>query len=148
MKNEQPTKRSWWRCILEFDKGAMTQSDWRRQRLFIALCAVWAVGYVACNWLLKSTIALLPWQLTIALIIPLALGAAAVFSYIHFLHKADELVQKVHYEGIAIGFGLGILYSVAYQLLLNANIQTTDYSITVMSMGWALGVLRASWRYQ
>ncbi len=147
MPNSQQ-KRSWWRCIIEFEQGAMTKSDWRRQKTFILLCASWALSYVAANWLLKGEQVLAFWQLVLTLTIPVIIGAAAVLSYIHFLRKADELVQKVHYEGIAVGFGLGILYNVAYQLMVNAGIDTIDYSITVMAIGWALGVLRASWRFQ
>lgn len=141
-------KRSWLSCLMDFEQGAMTKSDWRRQKRFLLCTLSWAMSYVICNWLLKSDTSWPSWQLLLIILAPLVLGAAAIMSYIHFLGKADELVQRVHYHGIAVGFGLGILYSVAYQLMLTAGIETKNYTIAVMSVGWSLGVLRASWRYR
>jgi hypothetical protein len=68
---------------------------------------------------------------------------------LRFLRQADELLQKIQLEGLAIGFAAGAFFALGYQLLEHLGAPELDVSapVTVMMFGWAFGQLLASRRY-
>ena len=50
-------------------------------------------------------------------ILPDALGIGALLAYVRFLQRADELMQRIQLEGLALGFGVGVVFATGYQLL-------------------------------
>jgi hypothetical protein len=127
-----------------------TAQDRRNQYLFIAWCMVWAIVFTISNQVLKSG----P-QISVALkmfiaIVPIALGIGAVFAYTKFLRQADELIRKMQIDGLAFGFGVGIVFTLCYQVLERAgapHLEIDDAAVVMMG-GWMLGQVIAFWRYK
>ncbi len=63
---------------------------------------------------------------------------------------ADELLRKIQLEGLALGFGAGVIFAMSYQLLERAGapqLQVSD-TVVVMMVGWAVGQLLGLRRYR
>jgi hypothetical protein len=75
---------------------------------------------------------------------------AAVFSYMHFLRNADELLQKIQMQGLAMGFGAGVVFVTGYQLLeaAGASEMQTDHLLVLMMFSWMAGQIHGAWRYR
>ena len=147
-KDHDSEKKNWWRCILGFEQNAMTKSDWRRQRLFLLVCFLWALSYVTISWIFNLNNPMSEFFRWILFAIPVIFGILAFFAYLRFITHADELIQKINMEGLAIGFGLGAVYNMSHQLLSNVQVNINDMTLVIMMVGWSLGVIRATRRYQ
>lgn len=74
-------------------------------------------------------------------------GAAIVLmllmvrSYMHFLRHADELLRKIQLEGLALGFGAGIVFMLGYRLFERMGAPKLDLADGVLPMVlfWAIG---------
>lgn len=75
---------------------------------------------------------------------------AAVFSYMHFLRNADELLRKIQLQGLAMGFGAAVVFVPGYQLLeaAGASEMQTDHLLMVMIFSWVAGQLYGAWHYR
>ncbi len=130
-------------------RAHMTQADKRAARIFTAWTFVWALSFVAATFLLADEIvARAPLTWLVALV-PTALGLQAVRSYVHFLRGADELLRKVHLEGLAIGFGAGVIFVMGYGLLEHIGAPALNIAdpVLVFVSFWALGQWLAMRRY-
>lgn len=147
MANDELPRKS----LLEMIRGCSgTLQNNRNSLRFTFWCLAWAVTYVGAHWVLKADLELataLVWLLVSA---PILLMIAAVFSYMHFLRNADELLQKIQMQGLAMGFGAGVVFVIAYQLLeaAGATEMQTDHLLMVMIFSWTAGQLHGSWRYR
>ena len=81
-----------------------TAQDRRNQYWFVAWCFAWAVFFIAGNWALKSDYDFSAPVAWIIAFIPCVLGLMAIRAYRTFLRMADELMQKMQLEGLAVGF--------------------------------------------
>ncbi len=127
----------------------MTQADKRNARIFTVWTFVWALSFVAATFLLVDEIvARAPLTWLVALV-PTALGLQTVRSYVRFLRAADELLRKVHLEGLALGFGAGVIFVMGYGLLEHIGAPALDITdpILVFFFFWALGQWLAMRRY-
>jgi hypothetical protein len=147
MANDELPRRS----LRELIQGCSgTRQDRVNSRRFTLWCLAWAVAYVGAHWTLKADLQLataLVWLLVSA---PILLMVRAVFSYMHFLRNADELLQKIQLQGLAMGFGAAVVFVTGYQLLeaAGANEMQSDHLIIVMVFSWMAGQLHGSWRYR
>ena len=63
---------------------------------------------------------------------------------------ADELIQKIQMEGLAVGFGVGVIFTLAYQTLEYVGAPKVELNdvLLVLIVGWMLGQIIAAWRYK
>lgn len=88
----------------------------------------------------------LAWALTGASVL---CAAGAVRAYARFLHAADELLRKIHIEGLALGFGAGVVFMLSYRLFERLGAPKLDVvdPVLVMVVFWAFGQWRGHRRY-
>jgi hypothetical protein len=127
-----------------------TAQDRRNQYQFVGWCLAWAVLFTAGNQLLKSGYELAAPLKWLVAIVPILVGFAAILSYRKFLRMADELMQKIQLEGLAAGFGIGVVFALSYQILERAGaprLQVDDLALVLIG-GWMAGLTLATWRYR
>ena len=140
-------KPSIWRAIVACSG---TAADRRNQYRFVAWLAGWAVSFVAATWLLETYDELgrgTAWSIAV---VPNLFAIAALFAYLRFLREADELVRRIQLEGLAFGFGAGVIFAMAYFTLERLGVPqlTGDRVVFVMMMAWVVGQLAATWRFR
>jgi hypothetical protein len=147
MTNDELPRRS----LRDLIQGcAGTLQDKRNSRRFSLWCLAWAVAYVGAHWTLKADLELATALVWLLVFTPILLMLAAVFSYMHFLRNADELLQKIQIQGLAVGFGAAVVFVTGYQLLeaAGASEMQSDHLLMVMIFSWVAGQLYGSWRYR
>lgn len=146
-QNSSGERRTWWETM---KSCSGTKADRRNQYVFVAWCFVWALVFLGSSWTLKSDYPLsAPLEWIVALV-PNAFGIGAVLAYMTFLRNADELIQKIQMEGLAFGFGIGLIFGLGYQLLEKAGAPrlAVDEMGLVLIGGWMLGQVLATGRYR
>lgn len=127
-----------------------TRQDVQNQLRFVAWCAGWGIFFLTSNWVLKSDYefsAPVAWFIAF---IPSVFGIGAVLAYMKFLRMADELMRKIQLEGLAVGFGVGLIFGLGYQVLEKAgapHLEIDDLALVLMG-GWMLGQVVATRRYR
>lgn len=126
-----------------------TEEDRRNQRYFTSIAVLWAASYVGAKTLLESDGALAPLVQWLAIGVPNLLAAAGLLIYLRFLLRADELVRKVELEGLAVGFGVGVIVGLGYPLFEFAGAPELKlkYLLALMMLSWVAGHLVAWKRY-
>ena len=147
MTNSDLNRRSFWEVI---QSCSGTREDQRNRNRFATWCMAWAVTYVAAHWVLKADLDLATPLVWLLVAVPILTILAAVFSYLHFLRNADELLRKIQLQGLAMGFGAGVVFVTGYQLLEAAGAaqMQTDHLIMVMIFSWVAGQLYGMWHYR
>lgn len=116
-----------------------TERDMSNLRRFQGFLIGWAAVLVTSILLIDRWVAgVAAWAL-VALGIVLSL--ATVRSYFVFLREADELLRKVHVDGLALGFGAGLVFSLGYRMLERVGAPRLDVSdsAVVMMTFFAIG---------
>ena len=67
-------------------------------------------------------------------IFPTLIGVGAFLVYRRFLVEADELQQKIQLQGLAFGFGVGVIGSVALELVEDASGMAFNVSTPMVLM--------------
>ena len=139
--------RSIWEIICS---SSGTATDRRNQMRFVGWCLAWAITFVAGTWLLKSEYEFSPSARWAIALIPNAIGVMTVLSYMKFLRMADELMQKIQMKGLAFGFGAGVIFALGYQIMEHAGAPQAGINdaLLVLTIGWMLGQIIATWRYR
>ncbi len=137
-----------WRQVIMNHHG--TKTDRRNQYRFLAWCLAWAVSFVAATWILRPAPGVEgagAWALAIG---PSLLGAGALLAYLRFLRQADELLRRIQLEGLALGFAVGLIFTLGYQLLERVGAPSLPAGVTavVMLVAWAGGEIAATMRYR
>jgi hypothetical protein len=140
-------RMTFWEAL---NAGCGTEADRRNQYSFVGWCLAWAltltgvIVYLETHSDFRGTGA---WLLAV---LPFALSIGALLSYLRFLRMADELLRKIQVEGLAIGFGAGVLFTLGYRVLERAGAPQMSASDTVLLMiaGWLVGQLAATWHYR
>ncbi|WP_417319242.1 hypothetical protein [Emcibacter sp.] len=127
-----------------------TAQDRRNQLIFTAWVLVWGASYVAATWLLNYYEPLQGPAIWFVAALPTLMGFVALRFYLRFLRMADELMKKIQLEGLAIGFGIGIIFILGYQVLEYAGAPglSLNYAGAIMMVGWAFGQIYSAWRYK
>jgi hypothetical protein len=139
--------RSWWEMVKHCSGNAR---DRRNQYVFVAFLLAWALSSVTANWLLQSDHGIEGPTVWLIALFPNIFGVGAVLAYLKFLRRTDELLRLIQLEGLAYGFGAGVIFMTAYPLLQRAGapeLQLSD-AIVVMMVGWSAGQLFAMRRYR
>jgi len=149
MQGETMTKRKRGWNYFEACRANLTPEARRKQRIFTVWCLVWALSFVAATWLLRFEAVTAPPLTWLVALVPTLIGLQLIRSYVRFFRSADELMQKVHLEGLAFGFGAGFLFMTGYGLFENtgAPVMNVNYPVAVMAFAWAFGQLLAMRRY-
>jgi drug/metabolite transporter (DMT)-like permease len=128
----------------------MTPRDQRNQQWVLVWLFVWSVSWVAASIAIKSGwVTASPLAVTVA-VAPTLLGLAMILAFGKFVREADELQLKIHLEALALGFGVGLVGSVAYRLLERAGTVVDADSADIaalMMVAYAVGVLLGRKRY-
>ena len=139
-------RRSWW-GIVKACSG--TAADRRNQYWFLGWMFAWAVSFVAATWVLK----VVELQGVAAWLVaggPAVFSVGALLAYLKFLRMADEFIRHMQMEGLALGFGVGVVFAMGYQVLEYAGapqVQLSDLA-ALMMFAWAGGQLLAMGRYR
>lgn len=144
-KEDLPKSGFWALCQYSFG----TQRDQKNQKQFVYWAFLWAGSLLAAAWLLKGDYVSAPLSWLVA-IVPTILGIVSMFVYLRFLREADELIRKIELEGLALGFGVGVLFLIGYPLLEQVGLPPISAQKTgaVMLFAWVFGHIFARMRYQ
>ena len=87
---------------------------------------------------------------TLVALTPLAPAALALFAYLRFLSRMDELGRRIQLEALAFGFGAAGMLTFAYGFLENAGFPQLSYIwvFPLMIALWGVGGAIASYRYR
>ena len=109
----------------------------------------WAIAFVGASWFLRSDPAISQGAAWIVAVAPNLLALGVVIVYLRFLRDADELVRRIQLEGLAFGFGVGVVFSMGYQLLERAGAPQLGFSdlAGIMMFAFVVGVVRANRQY-
>lgn len=89
------------------------------------------------------------WRYPLALS-PVLPASAALFAFIRFYRRVDEMEQLMHLEALAFAFGASALATFAYGFLEGAGFPHLNWTLVwpVMVMFWGVGNVIARNRYR
>lgn len=87
---------------------------------------------------------------TVVAVTPLIPASLALFAYLRFLSRMDELGRRIQLEALAFGFGAAGMLTFAYGFLENAGFPELSYIwvFPLMIALWGVGGAVASYRYR
>ena len=87
---------------------------------------------------------------TLVALTPLIPASLALFAYLRFLSRMDELGRRIQLEALAFGFGAAGMLTFAYGFLENAGFPQLSYIwvFPLMIALWGIGGAIASYRYR
>ena len=87
---------------------------------------------------------------TLVALTPLIPATLALFAYLRFLSRMDELGRRIQLEALAFGFGAAGMLTFAYGFLENAGFPQLSYIwvFPLMIALWGIGGAIASYRYR
>jgi hypothetical protein len=145
VKQESVDDRRW---SVFGDLTAKDQRNFSRYSGWLVLwLAVWVAVRVAMEGWPPAQGGPLSWVLIAAAVAP---GLVTVAAYMRFLREADELVRSIHLEALALGFGAGALFMLAWRLVEKAGGPALDVNdpLLVMVLVWLLGQALVARRYR
>ena len=89
------------------------------------------------------------WRYPLALS-PVVPAALALFAFVRFFRRVDEMEQRMHLEGFAFAFGASALVTFAYGFLEGAGFPHLNWTFVwpVMAISWGVGNVLARNRYR
>jgi hypothetical protein len=89
------------------------------------------------------------WRIPLALF-PIVPAIFAMFSYMRFIGRMDELQRHIQLEGLAFSFASTGILTVSYGFLENIGFPHLGwlYIFPLMMVLWVIGGALASWRYR
>ena len=126
-----------------------TPQDTRNLQFFSGWCLVTALTFIAATILIGEGFiepGPLAWAITATAIF---FSAMAVRAYVVFMRHADELLRKIQLEGLALGFGAGVIFMLGYRLLERLGAPKLDIADGVLPMMifWTIGQYLGYRRY-
>lgn len=143
MESEE-RRRGWWANC-----QAMRPEDKRNSLAFNWWLFAWMAAWVGASIVLRRGL-VAPGPATYAVaLLPNLLGVYAVVAFVRFIRAADELLRKIHLEGLAWGFGIGALFMVGYRLLERAGAPALDITdgMVAMFVAYSVATVVAARRY-
>lgn len=103
---------------------------------------------LAAYWLLNRDLSA-PYQYIVALL-PAIPGGLLAISIGSAISSLDELQRRIQLEAIAIGFGISIVVSMTYALLVivGAPLISWTYLPVILVFFWLIGKLWTVWKYR
>jgi hypothetical protein len=124
--------------------GELTANDQRNMVRYNAWLGAWMLLWVAVRFAgegwAPAREGVLAWALIAATILP---GVATLRAYVRFVREADELLRKIQLEALALAFGVGAVFMMAWRLVERAGGPALDVNdpLLVMFAVW----LGAQW---
>jgi hypothetical protein len=137
-----------WRQMITSCSG--TATDRRNQYWFVGWLFAWAISFLASTAALTSDHGFstqVAWTMAAA---PNLFSVLAILAYLRFLRMADELMQKIQLDGLAIGFGTSVVFVMGYQLFEHAGAPHLEINdlLMVMMISWVAGQLYSIGKYR
>jgi len=145
-QNSISQPQSWW-CSIQ-SCGGMTATDRRNYRRFNYWALAWAFSFVASHLVLEEIVTQ-EVMVFVILTIPTFLTLFALRAYARFFRLADELTQRIHLEGIKIGFCTGLFFLPPIWLYKQAGGPSLEMlAFSGMILGFSIGLILAARRYR
>jgi hypothetical protein len=133
---------------MEAYSDLLTPRDLRNSRNFHLWFCLALATFAAGTLLIDGKLvpATIGWGLVI---LTAALSLGMLRAYVFFLREADELLRKIHIDGLALGFGAGAIFMLVYRLCERLGAPKLDVNdpLLIMVMFWALGQWMGLRRY-
>lgn len=125
------------------------ERDARNLRLFSYLVLAMAIWFAAATILLGGGYIDPQPAAWIFPIAGLILSVLTVRAYVRFLHEAEELLRKIHLEGLAFAVGAAAITLPVYRLCERLGAPKLDSvdALLVIVLAWAFGQWRGVRRY-
>lgn len=139
------TRNLFWRAC-----AGLTARDQRNQWVAVGWLFAWQLTFLAATIALKRGLVPAGAAATAVALVPTVLGVVMLFAYRKFLAESDELQRKIQLDALALGFGSGIVATVAHQLLQGAGVVAAiDISgaAAFMMVVYAIGIVLGTRRY-
>jgi hypothetical protein len=145
---EDIESRGFWRRYMSHCRS-MPVRDLKNARRANLVMLLWALTLLPALYLLKEELVPAGPLVWVAIAVPTLLSVAAVVTYIRFLRHADELLRKIQYEALGLGFGAGFVAAFALELLEEGGIGTYDAGdpMFAMILFYCIGILVGTRRY-
>ena len=129
--------------------GEGTATDRANTRLLNGWSLAWALLIVAAAWTLKFVAMPETVQWIVALA-PNLIALVVLQRYLRFLRMTDELLRRIHLEGLAVGFGSSYIFTIGYLIAEGAGAPPLNlaFLVVVMTTGWLAGNITAMKRYR
>ena len=129
--------------------GGATPTDLENNKQLSLLSIAWALTVVAASALLTKLDLAPPLQWLLVLT-PSVVAFFVLRAYLKFLRMTDEMQRRIQIEGLAVGFGVGYAFGIAYLVAEAAGAPPLNLAvlIAVMTLGWLGGNFFAVKRYQ
>ena len=125
---------------LRFCADLFTPRDTRNVRTINFWGVAMMAFFIAGTLLVSRSLVPKPigWSLAVATAL---CGIGTLRAYVVFLREADELLRKIQVEGLALGFGVGLVFMLSYRLFERLGAPKLDSSdpLMVLVIGWAVG---------
>jgi hypothetical protein len=121
----------------------------RRNLLWIGLIQMVWVACLVANGSAFQHLLTGPIRVFVALL-PMAAGALVVWSYARFVRHADDLQKAIQLNGLAIGFGVCVVFTLAYPALERLGLPhlESNHFMAVGVFAYFLATAAASIRYR
>ena len=148
-EEHKDVRPSFWHTVWTMGCGDGTPTDRRNIRKINQLSMAWGGSIVLVAWLIVH------WELPAAVnwllvLVPNAIAFFALRAYLTLLQMTDELIRRIHLEGLAVAFGATYLFAVGYLLAEAAGAPELDvvFLILFMTVAWLYGNIRALRQFQ
>ena len=147
LKEGAETRMSFWAAL---SAGCGTPEDRKNQLAFVCWSVVWVLTLAAAVFYLENNPEFQDPAAWAVASIPIVLSIGIVFAFLRFLRNADEFIQKIQIEGLAVGFGTGVVFGIGYRILerVGAPEMSASDLVVVMTIGWMAGQIAGVWRYR
>ena len=126
-----------------------TAKDRRNWWRFGRLCSAFGLTWALVTYLISAGILAVGAQALVAVSVAALLGLGTMAAYYKYLRETDELQRRIQLEGLALGFGAGIFWSVIGSMVARAGTTVPDHVsvLSIMMCVYAIGITVASHRY-
>ncbi|MEM1436579.1 MAG: hypothetical protein AAGG11_21190 [Pseudomonadota bacterium] len=137
--------RSFWSRL----SGEGTATDRANTQLLNRWSLAWALLIVAAAWTLRYVAMPAPAQWAVALA-PNLIALVVLQRYLRFLRMTDELLRRIHLEGLAVGFGTSYIFAIGYLIAQGAGAPPLNLTFFILAMttAWLVGNITAMKRYR
>ena len=140
-----------WRRLWRFCSGGdAIERDRRNSRKVNGWGLAWMSCWVVVSLLISRELVPPGIATYAAVLIPTALGVATLVAYVKFLREAEELERKIQLDALALGFGVGLVAAVSWELLKELGVVEGDPSTVLgfMMLAYCLGLWFGFRRYR